>query len=156
VANSNPSQTMKTKPVKPIPEGQPRVSPYLVSKDAGRVIEFLKRVVGATETYRLSEPDGKVAHAEVRIGDSAVMLSDGSGEHPPMPAMLMVYVNDVDATYAKAIAEGATAMKKPENQFYGDRSGAVKDHAGNQWWFATHVEDVAPDEIARRAAAMRK
>jgi uncharacterized glyoxalase superfamily protein PhnB len=149
------SSTSAKKSVKPIPEGQPRVSPYLVSRDASRVIEFTKRVLGAKELYRLAGPDGKVMHAEVRIGDSVVMVSDGGPEHPPMPTMLSVYVEDVDATYAKAVAEGATPVRPVANQFYGDRSGGVKDHAGNLWWFATHVEDVSPEEITRRAAAMK-
>jgi PhnB protein len=156
VPKSTPTAAPKKKAVKPIPEGQPRVSPYLVCKDAARVIEFLKKVVDAKEHYRLGEPDGKVHHAEVRVGDSVIMLSDGGPEHPPMPAMLSVYVEDVDATYAKALAQGATPVRPVADQFYGDRSGGVKDHAGNLWWFATHVEDVSPDEIARRAASMKK
>jgi PhnB protein len=139
--------------VKPIPEGHPRLSPYLISRDAGRVIEFLRRVLGATESFRLSHPDGRVAHAEVRIGDSVVMVSDGGPEHPPMPAMLMTYVEDVDATYAKALEQGATTVRAPADQFYGDRSGGVKDHAGNQWWFASRVENLTTGEIERRAAS---
>jgi uncharacterized glyoxalase superfamily protein PhnB len=151
MSQPNPSK----KAVKPIPEGQPRVSPYLVSRDAARVIDFTKRVLGATESYRLASPDGKVMHAEVKIGDSVVMVSDGGPEHPPIPGMLSVYVEDVDATYAKALKEGATPVRPPADQFYGDRSGGVKDHAGNQWWFATHIEDVSTEEIARRASAMK-
>jgi uncharacterized glyoxalase superfamily protein PhnB len=131
------------------------VSPYLVVKDAARVIDFLKRVLGATERYRLATPDGKVMHAEVEVVDSVVMVAEATESHPPMPAMLSVYVEDVDATYAKALAAGATPVRPVADQFYGDRSGGVKDHAGNQWWFATHVEDVSPDEIARRAAALK-
>jgi uncharacterized glyoxalase superfamily protein PhnB len=100
-------------------------------------------------------PDGKVMHAEVRIADSLVLLAEASEQFPAMPSMLSVYVEDVDATYAKAVAAGATPVRPPADQFYGDRSGGVKDQGGNQWWFATHIEDVEPDEIARRAAAMK-
>jgi uncharacterized glyoxalase superfamily protein PhnB len=155
-AKPSPSGAAKKTAVKPIPEGRPRVSPYLVTKEADRVIDFLERVVGATVEYRLADPAGKVMHAEVRIGDSVVMVSDGSKEHPPAPATLHVYVEDVDTTHAAALAAGATEVRAPEDQFYGDRSGGVRDHAGNQWWFSTHVEDVSIEEIARRAASAKK
>jgi PhnB protein len=151
-----PTKAARKPAVAPIPKDQPRVSPCLVTKDAARVIDFLKRVVGAKELYRLAGPDGKVMHAEVRIVDSVVMLSEASDQHPAMPAMLNIYVEDVDATYAKALAAGATAVRPVADQFYGDRSGGVKDPSGNLWWFATHVEDVPHDEIVRRAAAMKK
>ena len=157
VATKNkPAKAAKKATVSPIPKDQPRVSPYLVTKDAGRVIDFLKRVVGAKELYRLAGPDGKVMHAEVRVVDSVIMLSEAGDAFPAMPSMLSIYVEDVDATFAKAVAAGATVVRPVADQFYGDRSGGVKDHAGNQWWFATHVEDVPHDEIARRAAAMKK
>ena len=142
--------------VAPIPAGQPRLSPYLVTKDAARVIEFMKSVLGGKDRYCLAEPGGKVMHAEVKIADSVVMISDASEQHPATPAMLHLYVEDVDATYAKALAAGATSIRPPSDQFYGDRSGGVKDVGGNQWWLSTHVEDVSVEEIGRRAAAMEK
>jgi uncharacterized glyoxalase superfamily protein PhnB len=142
--------------VAPIPKGRPRVSPYLVTRDAERVIDFLKKVVGGVEEYRLASPDGKVMHGEVKIADSVVMLAEASDQHPAMPSMLSIYVEDVDATYAKALAAGATPIRPPADRFYGDRSGGVKDHAGNQWWFCSHIEDVSIEEIERRAAAMKK
>jgi uncharacterized glyoxalase superfamily protein PhnB len=142
--------------VRKVPEDRPRVAPYLVVKGAARLIGFLEQVVGAKERYRLAGPGGGVTHAEVEIGGSVVMLADASAEHPAKTAMLHVYVEDVDATYSRALAAGATPVRPPADQFYGDRSGGVQDPFGNQWWFSTHVEDVSPEEISRRAAAMGK
>ena len=142
--------------VKAIPEGYHAVTPYLMVTDAGRLIDFLKQAFGAVETERVARPDGGVMHAEVRIGDSAVMMGEPPGG-PAKPAALYLYVADVDATYARALAVGATAMSPPTDQFYGDRSAGIADPAGNTWWIATHVEDVPKDELARRAAeAMKK
>jgi uncharacterized glyoxalase superfamily protein PhnB len=98
-------------------------------------------------------PDGVVMHAEVRIGDSMVMLSDGGGEWKPMPAVLYLYVPDADATYRRALDAGATSVQEPTTQFYGDRHGGVRDPSGNVWWIATRVEDVSPEELQKRAAA---
>ena len=121
------------------------------------MIDFLKEVFNAQEVMRLAAPSGRIGHAEVRIGDSVVMLGDAHGEHKPMQAMLHVYVDDADATYERAVAAGATSVQAPVDQFYGDRSGGVKDRCGNLWWIATHIEDVQPDELKRRAEeAMRK
>jgi PhnB protein len=142
--------------VSPIPADYPRVSTYLIAPDAARVIEFAKKVLGAKERGRLADPTGKIMHAEVQIGDSVVMFSEACEAFPAMPAMLSVFVKDVDTTYAAALAAGATAVRPPADQFYGDRSGGVKDHAGNQWWFASRIEDLSFAEIGRRAAAMRK
>jgi uncharacterized glyoxalase superfamily protein PhnB len=140
--------------VAPIPTDQPRLTPYLVTKEAGKIVDFLKRVLGGTERCRMATPDGKIMHAEVKIADSLVMLAEANEQFPAMPSMLSVYVEDVDATYAKAVAAGATPLRPVENQFYGDRSGAVKDAGGNQWWFATRIENLSPEEIGTRAAAM--
>ncbi|MGH7481278.1 MAG: VOC family protein [Longimicrobiales bacterium] len=142
-------------PVEPIPTGHRTVTPYLVVADAGALIEFLKRAFGAVERHRTDTPDGRVMHAEVEIGDSIVMLGEAGGEWQPMPSVLHLYVTDTDAVYARAIEAGATALREPEDQFYGDRSGGVQDPAGNQWWIATHVEDVSPEEMERRMAAQR-
>ncbi len=140
-------------PVKPIPEGYHVVTPYLVVPGVARLINFLKQAFDATEGERMESPDGAIAHAEVRIGDSHIMLGEPSAKWPAMPAALYVYVKDVNAAYRRAIEAGATSVMEPANQFYGDRNAGVKDASGNFWWIATHVEDVAPDELKRRAEA---
>lgn len=141
---------------KPIPEGYHTVMPHLISDDASRLIEFLKRVFDAEEINRLAGPDGRVLHAELKIGDSIVMIGEASEEWRAMPASIVVYVDDVDATYKRAIEAGAIALREPADQFYGDRSGGVKDLAGNYWWIATHIEDVSPDELKLRAERWMK
>jgi len=143
--------------VKHKPDGYNAVSPYVIVEGAARVIDFAKAVLGAREIMRFAAPDGRIGHAELRIGDSLIMLADASAEHPAMPCMLHVYVEDVDAAFQRALAAGATSLRPVANQFYGDRSGAVRDMCGNLWHMATHVEDVSPDEMRRRAEeVMRK
>jgi uncharacterized glyoxalase superfamily protein PhnB len=139
--------------VKPIPEGYHSVTPYLLVDDAQGLIEFVKSVFGAEETLRMPAPGGKVGHAEVRIGDSLVMLADAAASETgkPFPAMVMVYVEDTDKTYRRALEAGAASLREPADQFYGDRSSAVRDRFGNDWWIHTHVEDVPPEEMAKRA-----
>jgi uncharacterized glyoxalase superfamily protein PhnB len=137
-------------PVDPIPAGHHTVTPYLLVSDAARLIDFLVRAFGAIEVGKHAGPDGRVMHAEVRIGDSLVMLSDAGGEWKPMPCVLHLYVRDTDAFYGKAMEAGATSLREPADQFYGDRSAGVQDPEGNQWWIATHVEDVSEAEMARR------
>jgi PhnB protein len=139
--------------VKAIPEGYHTITPYLVLDGAARVIEFLKQAFDAKEMLRMSGPDGKIGHTELRIGDSMLMLSDSQGPWKPMPAMLYLYVEDVDATYQRALQAGATPVSEPKDQFYGDRSGAVQDSSGNQWWIGTHIEDVSEEELLRRHKA---
>jgi len=144
-------------PVKPIPDGYPAVTPYLMVRDAARFIDFLSTVFGARVTEQLKRPDGKIGHTEVRLGDSLIMLSEASDDHPATPVMLHFYVEDVDAAFARAVKAGGTVVAEPTEQFYGDRSGGVKEPCGNTIWIASHVEDVAPDELQRRAAqAMAK
>ena len=138
--------------VKPIPDGYHTVQPYLMVEGARRLLEFLKNAFGATETVHMPGPDGtSVMHAEVKIGDSTVMLSDAQHPWPATTAAIFLYVPDVDATYKRAIAAGATSAMEPADQFYGDRQGAVKDAFGNVWMIGTHIEDVPEDEIGRRA-----
>lgn len=132
-----------------IPEGYHTVTPYLIVRGANQLIGFMRDVFGAQETFRM-EDGGLIRHAEVRIGDSVIMLSDGVEEHPPMPSMIHLYVPDSDATYRRALDAGATSLQEPTDMFYGDRSGAVRDPFGNNWWIATHVEDVSPEEMERR------
>jgi PhnB protein len=138
------------------------VGPYLCVDGAAAAIDFYTDVFDASETYRIPAPDGKIGHAEVKIGDSLVMLSD---EYPEMnvrgpktiggsPVTLTVFVPDVDATFAKALAAGATEVRPVEDQFYGDRAGQIEDPFGHRWSIHTHIEDVSPEEIDRRAAAM--
>jgi PhnB protein len=136
------------------PDGYHNVTPYIVVDGAARLIDFLKEVFGAEETTRLPGPDGKLGHAEVRIGDSLIMLADVGAENRAFPAMLHIYVDDCDATYDKAIAAGATSKRAPEDQFYGDRMAGVQDEFGNEFWIATHAEDVSDEEMQRRAAEL--
>ena len=139
--------------VKPVPDGYQTVIPYLIIPDVAKVIDFLKQTFGAEETQqRMTRPDGAVMHAEVRIGDSRIMFGEPMGDFKPMPGSLYLYLNEVDATYKRAIAAGGTSIMEPADQFYGDRNAGVKDSAGNIWWMATHIEDVSHEEIARRAA----
>lgn len=142
--------------VKAIPDGYHTITPYLMVQGAGQLIDFLKLAFDAQETERITAPDGAIAHAEVRIGDSIVMMSDAGGERVPMPSGLYLYVNDTDAVYKSALRAGATSIMAPADQFYGDRSAGVKDPVGNQWWIATHKEDVSPEELKRRAAMQQR
>jgi PhnB protein len=146
--------------VKAIPDEYPRVIPYLSVDGASEAIDFYVKVLGATERMRMPGPDGKLGHAELEIGESMVMLADSFPESPSTPKELggspvtiMVYVQDVDATYQKALDAGATAISKVEDQFYGDRSGSFEDPFGHRWHIASHVEDIPPEEMAKRAAA---
>lgn len=143
------------------PEGYHSVTPYLTVDGAAKAIEFYAEAFGATEVLRMPMGDsGRIAHAEIRIGDSHVMLSE---EWPDMNILAptsrggptssnLIYVEDVDAAYARALAAGATAERPPENQFWGDRMGTLADPFGHRWSLATHVEDVSDDEMQRRMA----
>ena len=138
--------------VAPVPEGYHNVQPYLIVDGAKDLLQFVKNVFGASQTELMEAPDGsKVMHAEVKIGDSTVMLSDAQGPWQPMAAAMYVYVPNVDDTYRKALAAGGTSVMEPADQFYGDRHGGVKDRWGNFWWIATRVENVSPEEVKRRA-----
>jgi PhnB protein len=146
--------------VKLIPEGYHSVTPYLIVDDATRALEFYKKALSAVELMRMPGLRGKIGHAEIRIGDSPVMLADESPEMGARsartiggsPISLMVYVEDVDARVAQAVAAGAKLTRPVANQFYGDRTGGIEDPFGYHWYLATHVEDVPPDELAKRAA----
>jgi PhnB protein len=151
-------------PVKPIPEGYHTVTPYLIVKGAAEALEFYKKAFGAKELMRFPGPGGKVGHAEIKIGDSAIMLAD---EHPEMgarspqsfggtPVSMLVYVKDVDASANQAIAAGAKVVKPVTDQFYGDRSGTFTDPFGHMWTIATHKEDVSIEEMQRRLQEMMK
>ncbi len=135
--------------VEPIPKGQPVVSPYLTVRGARALLQFLESTFGGKVT-ELIAPGDRIAHAQVRIGDSVVMIGEAPDGQVSTPGVLYVYVRDVDATYRLALQNGAKSVREPADQFYGDRSGAVKDVSGNTWWIATHVEDVSLDEMKRR------
>ena len=151
---------MSNKP-KSIPDGYHTVTPYLIVNDAAAAIEFYKKAFGATELMRMPKPDGKIGHAEIRIGDSPVMLADETpemGARSPRtiggsPVSIFLYVDDVDTTFAKAVNAGAKVERPVADQFYGDRTGGAQDPFGHVWYIATHVEDVSPEEMKKRAAA---
>jgi PhnB protein len=150
--------------VKPIPDGYHTATPYLIVRDAARAIAFYTQAFGATELMRLPAPNGKLGHAEIKIGNSPIMLAD---EFPEMghrgpqslggaAVSILLYVEDVDEGFSQAIAAGAKALKPVADQFYGDRSGTLEDPFGHVWTLATHKEDVAPEEIQRRFEALSK
>jgi len=151
--------------VRPIPEGYHTITPYLMVKGAAHAIDFYKKAFGAKEIFRMEDPNGRVAHAELQIGDSRVMLAD---EHPEMgflaprpgdrvPVGLLLYVEDVDKLAAQAQAAGATVERPVADQFYGDRTGNFLDPFGHRWTISTHVEDVSQEEMQRRMEhAMKK
>jgi PhnB protein len=141
-------------PVKPVPEGYHTVTPYLTVDNAAALIDFLKRAFNASEYHVVRGPDGSVGHADLLIGDSHVMIGQSPGND--LRAMIYMYVPDADAMYRQAIAAGGESIHEMATHFYGDRHGAVRDSFGNQWWIATHVEDVAEDELQRRAAEAMK
>lgn len=138
--------------VKPVPDGYHTVTPYLVVDDVARLIAFIEQAFGARETHRTKGPDGTIRHAEAQIGDSRVMMGQARDPWKPMPAAIYLYVPDTDATYQRAVAAGGKSLMEPANQFYGDRNAGVADPMGNYWWIGTHVEDVSPEELERRAA----
>ncbi len=148
--------------VKPIPEGYHSVTPYLIVKDAARAIDFYKQALGATEIMRFPGPGNTVAHAEIQIGDSRIMLADESKDYKAPqpgssnPVSLMVYVPDVDKVFNQAVSSGAKSVRAVEDQFYGDRLGTLVDPFGHVWSIATHKEDVSQQEMQRRMAALPK
>lgn len=161
-AKKKSAKKSKEKKVSALPKGYNNVTSYLIVNGAARAIEFYKKVFGAKEMLRMQQPDGKIMHAELKIGDSKIMLADecpDMGAHSPdacggTPVIIHLYVNNVDATIEKAVAAGAKLMRPIEDMFYGDRSGAIEDPYGHKWSVATHVEDVTPAETRKRAAAL--
>jgi PhnB protein len=149
--------------VKAIPDGYHSVQPYLHIRGAAKAIEFYKQAFGAVEVMRMPQPDGRLGHAEIRIGDSVVMLADEypeRGIHGPehyggAPMTLMFYTEDCDATYRKAIAAGSKSLREPTDQFYGDRMAGIEDPFGFQWYVATHVKDLSPQEMQAAMAAQQ-
>ena len=146
---------------KPIPDDYPRVTPYLIVDGAGAAIDFYCSVLGATERVRMPGPDGRIGHAELQLGDSMIMLADENAQMDVRgpraiggtPVSLHVYVEDSDAVFERALQAGARALRAVEDRFYGDRSGQFEDPFGHRWDVSTHVEDVPPEEMSKRAAA---
>jgi PhnB protein len=150
--------------VKPIPEGYRSLTPYLIVREAARAIEFYQRALGAVERCRMAEPGGRIGHAELRIGDSVVMLAD---EYPEVGAVspetlggpgvtFLVYVENVDEAFARALSAGGRQLRPVKDQFYGDRTGSFEDPFGHHWTLATHVADVPSEEMQRRFQALSK
>lgn len=145
-----------------IPEGYNSVTPYLVVNGAAKAIDYYKKVFGATEIMRMPGPDGRIGHAELKIADSHIMLADESPQmgHNRPPAQgnssvsVLVYVEDVDSTVERAVADGAQVLKPVADQFYGDRMGFIQDPFGHRWGVATHKEDVSPEEMKERMKKM--
>ena len=148
--------------VKAIPEGYHSVTPYLIVDGAAAAIEFYEKVFGAVEVMRMPAPGGRIGHAEIKIGDSHVMLADENAEMKARspksvggtPLSLLVYVENVDEVVSRAVATGARLERAVEDKFYGDRMGAIEDPFGHQWYVGTHIEDVTPEEMKKRIAAM--
>ena len=153
-----------TAKVRAIPEGYHAITPYLVVKGAARAIDFYKKVFGAREKFRMDGPGGTVAHAEIEIGDSVVMLADENPQHGALspstvggtPVSIMLYVEDVDRTAETLTKAGAKTLRPVQDMFYGDRSGGFEDPFGHRWHVSTHIEDVSPEEIERRMRTMSK
>jgi PhnB protein len=149
--------------VRPIPEGYHAITPYLVVKGAARAIDFYKKVFGAREKFRMEGPGETVAHAEIEIGDSVIMLADENPQHGALspgtvggtPVSIMLYVEDVDRIAEKLAKAGAKTLRPVQDMFYGDRSGGFEDPFGHRWHVSTHIEDVTPEEIERRMAKMK-
>lgn len=150
-------------PVKAIPEGYHSVQPYLHIRGAAEAIDFYKKAFGATEVLRMAQADGRVGHAEIRLGDSIVMLADefpergihGPAHYGGSACSIMFYVEDCDAVYQRAVAAGAKSLREPADQFYGDRSAGIEDPFGFQWWLGTHVKDVSMEELRAGAAEQK-
>jgi uncharacterized glyoxalase superfamily protein PhnB/catechol 2,3-dioxygenase-like lactoylglutathione lyase family enzyme len=142
--------------VKPVPDGHHTVTPFLLADDVSKLLTFIESAFGGKVEYSMQSADGVVRHATIRVGDSLIMVSKGTDIYGVHPAMLHLYVLDVDIVYAQALQHGASMLREPVNEFYGDRVAAVKDEWNNQWWIATHVEDVSADEMQRREAEFRR
>jgi PhnB protein len=151
--------------VRQIPDGYHFITPYLMINGAATAIEFYRGAFGAKELFKMDAPGGKIGHAEIEIGNSRIMMADDCGGESPFsspqsaggsPVGLHLYVEDVDAVFAQAVREGATVIKPVQDQFYGDRTGALRDPFGHIWFLATHKEELSPDEIKQRAATMFK
>jgi len=141
--------------IKPIPEGYHTITPFLVTPKVKECMEFLKKAFDAQELYKMEASDGAIMHAEMKIGNSMLMMGEASEKYPPLYGALYLYVEDVDKIYKQAIDAGATSTMEPTDQFYGDRTSGIKDQFGNTWWIGTHIEDVSAEELTKREKEMQ-
>lgn len=142
--------------VRTVPEGYHTVNPFLIVEGAPKLIQFLKQTFDAKVEESVEGPDGRIAHAELTVGDSIIMMADATPKYGATAVHLYVYLESVDLTFKRALEAGASSVQEPVHQFYGDRTAGVKDPAGNYWWIAQHVEDVSPEELERRMKARSK
>ena len=148
---ANQTKNQKNKSVKAIPEGMHTVTPYLIVDGANELIRFIEQAFNGKTTAIMKTKEGRVMHAGVQIGDSQIMVSDSTEQYAAGTSRLYLYVDDVDATYKSAIDAKGISLREPTDEFYGDRSSGVKDPWGNEWWIATHVEDVDEEELEKRS-----
>jgi PhnB protein len=144
------------KSVNPVPTGFHTVTTCISVPGVAKIIDFVKNAFNGEELFRMDAPNGSIAHAEVKVGDSIVMFGEPCGEWGPRPCNLYLYMKNVDVVYKQALAAGGKSIQEPKDQFYGDRSCGVEDPGGNYWWIATHIEDVPPEELGRRMAALQQ
>jgi len=150
------SQTVQTtEPLKPIPDGYRSVTPWIISSDTARLLEFVKEAFGAEELAKVTGEDGTIGHAEFRIGDSIVMAFDAREDWPDTPGFIRLYVEDGDAVFRRALKAGASSVTEMTHLFWGDRVGRVRDPLGNLWWIQTRIEDISPEDLAKRAGEKR-
>jgi PhnB protein len=142
--------------VRTVPEGYHTVNPFLIVEGASKLIQFLNQTFDAKVEESVEGPDGRIAHAELTVGDSIIMMADATPKYGATAVHLYVYLENVDLTFKRALEAGASSVQEPADQFYGDRTAGVKDPAGNYWWIAQHVEDVSPEELERRMKARSK
>ena len=148
-------KTSKNKSVRAVPQGYHTVTPYLLANNAAGLIEFMEKAFDAKMAYKMLHDDKSILHAAVTIGDSTIMLADSMEGHPAQQGMLYLYLENVDEVFQKALRAKATSVREVQDEFYGDRAGAVKDPWGNTWWISTHVEDVSDEELEKRAKEMK-
>ena len=149
-------EDIMTGKVNPIPEGFHTITPYIIVNDGVEFIDFLKKAFNAVENHRSVAPDGRIMHAQLKIGDSFIMMGQSTGEWRAMTCTMYMYVPDIDSVYSKASKAGGKTLREPTNEFYGDRICGIEDPFGNQWWIATHIEDVSPEEMKKREEEMMK
>lgn len=149
-------ESTRKKAVQPIPEGYHTITPFLLADNAEKLIEFIKEAFNGEVEYMMKSEDGKIRHSTVRIGDSLVMVASGTEGYKPKSCMLHLYVEDVDSVYEQAVRAGGESLREPVDEFYGDRSAGIKDDWKNQWWIATHIEDVSEEDMEKRAKEFRE
>jgi len=155
-SNYNINKKDNFMPVKPIPEKYHSVTPYILVPDVSKLIEFIEKAFGGIVIEKITAPEGLIMHAEIKVGNSIIMMGHASGKSKITKSIFYIYTEDTDTVYMRAIASGASSLMEPADQYYGDRNAAVYDMFGNQWWIAAHFEDVSNEELIKRAAQVRK